>query len=170
MITTIATVTVFVENQERAKAFYTEKLGFELINDSEMFPGSSMRWITVAPKDCPTSSPSSPSASSGSTTARPWASRSVSPSIAMTSWRPTASCRKRACNSSASPKCKIGAALPCWSIPKATRSSSVNAPDTFSSAPRRIHNLKAAPDIACCSNCFRLYTLCVQALKEIIDD
>ena len=54
MITTIATVTVFVEDQERAKAFYTEKLGFELINDSEMFPRADMRWITVAPKGCQT--------------------------------------------------------------------------------------------------------------------
>jgi len=54
MITTIATVTVFVESQDRAKAFYTEKLGFELINDSEMFPGADIRWLTVAPKGCPT--------------------------------------------------------------------------------------------------------------------
>ncbi len=54
MITTIATVTVYVEDQDRAKAFYTEKLGCELINDSEMFPGSGMRWITVAPAGCPT--------------------------------------------------------------------------------------------------------------------
>ena len=54
MITSIATVTVFVEDQDRAKAFYTEKLGFELINDSEMFPGSGLRWITVAPAGCPT--------------------------------------------------------------------------------------------------------------------
>ena len=54
MITSIATVTVFVEDQERAKAFYTEKLGMELINDAEMFPGSGMRWITVAPKGSPT--------------------------------------------------------------------------------------------------------------------
>lgn len=54
MITSIATVTVFVEDQERAKAFYTEKLGFQLINDSEMFPGAGMRWITVAPAGCPT--------------------------------------------------------------------------------------------------------------------
>jgi len=38
MITTIATVSVFVEDQDRAKAFYTEKLGMKLINDSEMFP------------------------------------------------------------------------------------------------------------------------------------
>ena len=54
MITTIATVTVFVEDQDRAKAFYTEKLGFELINDSEMFPGADIRWLTVAPPGCPT--------------------------------------------------------------------------------------------------------------------
>ena len=54
MISTIATVSVFVEDQDRAKAFYTEKLGFQLINDSEMFPGSGMRWITVAPAGCPT--------------------------------------------------------------------------------------------------------------------
>ncbi len=54
MITTIATVTVFVEDQERAKLFYTEKLGFELINDTEMFPGADIRWLTVAPPGCPT--------------------------------------------------------------------------------------------------------------------
>ncbi len=54
MITTIATVTVFVEDQDRAKAFYTEKLGMTLNNDAEMFPGSGMRWITVAPAGCPT--------------------------------------------------------------------------------------------------------------------
>ena len=49
MITTIATVSVFVEDQQRAKAFYTEKLGMALIDDAEMFPGAGMRWITVAP-------------------------------------------------------------------------------------------------------------------------
>ena len=54
MITTIATVTVFVEDQARAKAFYTEKLGFTLVNDAEMFPGAGMRWITVAPPGCAT--------------------------------------------------------------------------------------------------------------------
>ena len=54
VITTIATVSAFIEDQDRAKAFYTEKLGFELINDSEMFPGSGMRWLTVAPLGCPT--------------------------------------------------------------------------------------------------------------------
>lgn len=54
MITNIATVTVFVEDQDRAKAFYTEKLGFELLKDSEMFPGTGIRWLTVAPKGCAT--------------------------------------------------------------------------------------------------------------------
>ena len=54
MITTIATISVFVEDQDRAKAFYTEKLGMELVNDSEMFPGAPMRWITIAPKDSTT--------------------------------------------------------------------------------------------------------------------
>ena len=49
MITTIATITVFVEDQQRAKAFYTEQLGLELRQDVEMFPGAPMRWITVAP-------------------------------------------------------------------------------------------------------------------------
>ena len=54
MITAIATVTVFVEDQDRAKAFYTDKLGFELIHDAAMFPGADIRWLTVAPKGCPT--------------------------------------------------------------------------------------------------------------------
>ena len=54
MITSIATVTVFVHDQARAKQFYTEQLGMELRNDAEMFPGAPMRWITVAPPGCPT--------------------------------------------------------------------------------------------------------------------
>ncbi len=54
MITTIATVSVFVEDQDRAKAFYTKKLGMELRTDAEMFPGAAMRWIAVAPADCST--------------------------------------------------------------------------------------------------------------------
>ena len=54
MISRVGTVSIFVEDQDRAKAFYTEKLGFELINDSEMFPGAGIRWLTVAPTGCPT--------------------------------------------------------------------------------------------------------------------
>ena len=53
-ITSIATVTVFVHDQQRAKLFYTETLGMELRQDAEMFPGADMRWISVAPPSCPT--------------------------------------------------------------------------------------------------------------------
>ena len=53
-ITSIATVTIFVHDQQRAKRFYTETLGMELRQDAEMFPGADMRWISVAPPGCPT--------------------------------------------------------------------------------------------------------------------
>ena len=46
MIDALATVCVFVNDQDRAKAFYIDKLGFELRQDSPM--GES-RWIAVAP-------------------------------------------------------------------------------------------------------------------------
>lgn len=45
----IGTVSVFVSDQQRAKAFYSEKLGMEIRSDAEMEPGSSARWIEVAP-------------------------------------------------------------------------------------------------------------------------
>jgi lactoylglutathione lyase len=47
MIDSLATVCVFVKDQDKAKEFYTEVLGFELRQDSPM--GES-RWIAVAPK------------------------------------------------------------------------------------------------------------------------
>lgn len=47
MIDGIATVCIFVSDQDKAKAFYTEKLGFEVRQDSPM--GAS-RWVAVAPK------------------------------------------------------------------------------------------------------------------------
>jgi len=47
MIDSVATICIFVNDQDKAKAFYTEKLGFELRQDSPM--GES-RWIAVAPK------------------------------------------------------------------------------------------------------------------------
>lgn len=47
MIDSVATVCIFVADQDKAKAFYTEKLGFELREDAPM--GAS-RWIAVAPK------------------------------------------------------------------------------------------------------------------------
>jgi lactoylglutathione lyase len=46
MIDAVATVCIFVNDQEKAKAFYMEKLGFELREDAPM--GAS-RWIAVAP-------------------------------------------------------------------------------------------------------------------------
>ncbi len=47
MIDAVATVCIFVNDQDKAKAFYTDALGFELRQDSPM--GES-RWLAVAPK------------------------------------------------------------------------------------------------------------------------
>ncbi|MGZ3441020.1 MAG: VOC family protein [Polyangia bacterium] len=41
---------VYVLDQERAKEFYTEKLGFEVRDDQRM---GNFRWLTVAPKTQP---------------------------------------------------------------------------------------------------------------------
>lgn len=46
MIEAVATICIFVSDQDRAKAFYTEKLDFELREDAPMGPS---RWIAVAP-------------------------------------------------------------------------------------------------------------------------
>ena len=51
MITGISTVSVVVSDQDRSLAFYTEKLGFELLMDAPM--GQS-RWIQLAPKGAKT--------------------------------------------------------------------------------------------------------------------
>ncbi|MBI2853148.1 MAG: VOC family protein [Chloroflexi bacterium] len=54
MITGIEKVTVYVNSQEEAKKFWTEKMGFILTFEQEMAPG--LKWMEVAPrKDCPTS-------------------------------------------------------------------------------------------------------------------
>ena len=50
MINHIGTVSVFVSDQERAKAFYTAVLGFELRADAPLYPGATARWIAVAPQ------------------------------------------------------------------------------------------------------------------------
>jgi len=47
----IQLVSVPVSDQERAKAFYTETLGFELVADN---PFGDQRWIQVAPKGAET--------------------------------------------------------------------------------------------------------------------
>lgn len=41
----IIATSIFVENQDAAKQFYTEKLGFELVNDMDV--GGGYRWLTV---------------------------------------------------------------------------------------------------------------------------
>jgi catechol 2,3-dioxygenase-like lactoylglutathione lyase family enzyme len=50
MITKLSHTTVYVRDQDRAKAFYTEKLGFEVRDDARM---GDFRWLTVAPKTQP---------------------------------------------------------------------------------------------------------------------
>lgn len=52
MIKGLAISTVWALNQDRAKEFYTEKLGLELRNDMTMGEGG-MRWITVGANDQP---------------------------------------------------------------------------------------------------------------------
>ncbi|WP_210139208.1 MULTISPECIES: VOC family protein [Staphylococcus] len=41
----IIAMSIFVDNQEKAKRFYTEKLGFELVHDMDI--GGGFRWLTV---------------------------------------------------------------------------------------------------------------------------
>ena len=52
MITKVGTVCIFVNDQDAAKAFYTEKLGFEVRMDAPLGPDT--RWIAVAPKGAQT--------------------------------------------------------------------------------------------------------------------
>jgi predicted enzyme related to lactoylglutathione lyase len=52
MISHVQIVTICVSDQDRAKVFYTETLGMELIAD-QMF-GEGTRWLTVAPKGAKT--------------------------------------------------------------------------------------------------------------------
>jgi predicted enzyme related to lactoylglutathione lyase len=50
MILRLAYSHIYVLDQERAKAFYTEKLGFEVRDDVTL---GDFRWLTVAPKTQP---------------------------------------------------------------------------------------------------------------------
>ncbi|MGP3984623.1 VOC family protein [Streptomyces sp. KR80] len=52
MIKGLAIATVWVLDQDRAKEFYTEKLGLEVRTDMTMGEGG-MRWLTVGAKDQP---------------------------------------------------------------------------------------------------------------------
>ena len=49
----VTVVSVPVSDQERARAFYVDKLGFELRRDDTSIPG--MRWLQVAPRGATTS-------------------------------------------------------------------------------------------------------------------
>ena len=51
MIDSVGTVCLFVEDQDKAKDFYLNTLGFELRQDAPMGPS---RWLAVAPKGATT--------------------------------------------------------------------------------------------------------------------
>lgn len=51
MINRVSTVSVFVSDQNRAKDFYTNVLGFTLVSDQPLWPGSETRWVTVKAPD-----------------------------------------------------------------------------------------------------------------------
>ena len=51
MIERLSHVTLFVNNQDEAKDFYVNKLGFEVRTDHTMDNG--FRWLTVGPKSQP---------------------------------------------------------------------------------------------------------------------
>jgi predicted enzyme related to lactoylglutathione lyase len=50
MIKKLSHATIYVANQEEAKKFYTEKLGFDVRTDVTM---EGFRWLTVGPKSQP---------------------------------------------------------------------------------------------------------------------
>jgi catechol 2,3-dioxygenase-like lactoylglutathione lyase family enzyme len=54
MIDYVGTVCVFVDNQDRARDFYVDKLGFDLRTDQPLSPGATNRWVAVAPKGAAT--------------------------------------------------------------------------------------------------------------------
>jgi lactoylglutathione lyase len=52
MIKRMATVAVYVEDQQAAKKFWTEQVGFDLVRETPMSPDAS--WLEVAPKGAQT--------------------------------------------------------------------------------------------------------------------
>ncbi|MFK7924292.1 MAG: VOC family protein [Bacteroidia bacterium] len=51
MINKLSHATFYVNNQDEARDFYVEKLGFEIRSDAKM--GEGFRWLSVGPKDQP---------------------------------------------------------------------------------------------------------------------
>jgi predicted enzyme related to lactoylglutathione lyase len=49
MISGVRSVGIYVDDQDRAKRFWTESLGFDLLQDTPM--GATTRWIEIAPPD-----------------------------------------------------------------------------------------------------------------------
>lgn len=54
MFDKVGIVSVFVSDQQRAKQFHTQKLGFELGLDAKLYSGAETRWIAVASKGAET--------------------------------------------------------------------------------------------------------------------
>ncbi|MFN8373002.1 MAG: VOC family protein [Anaerolineae bacterium] len=50
MFNKVGTVCVFVADQDRAKNFYVNTLGFALVTDQPLFPGAANRWVSVVPR------------------------------------------------------------------------------------------------------------------------
>jgi catechol 2,3-dioxygenase-like lactoylglutathione lyase family enzyme len=50
----VGTVCIFVNDQDRAKEFYTNVLGLELRTDQPLYPGAEARWVALAPKGATT--------------------------------------------------------------------------------------------------------------------
>jgi catechol 2,3-dioxygenase-like lactoylglutathione lyase family enzyme len=53
MINGVSYVNIWVRDQDEAKAFYTEKLGFEVREDATLDELGGYRWLTVGPPDQP---------------------------------------------------------------------------------------------------------------------
>jgi catechol 2,3-dioxygenase-like lactoylglutathione lyase family enzyme len=51
MITKMSHVSIFVLDQQSARKFYVEKLGFKIVTDAPM--GEGMTWLTVCPPEQP---------------------------------------------------------------------------------------------------------------------
>ncbi|WP_066051824.1 VOC family protein [Robertmurraya korlensis] len=53
MINKVGQIMLYVNNQDEAVSFWTEKVGFDVISEEDN--GQGFRWIEVAPKDAETS-------------------------------------------------------------------------------------------------------------------
>jgi lactoylglutathione lyase len=49
MITNIGTVAIYVDDQQKSKEFWTEKVGFEVTAENQM--GANAFWLEVAPRN-----------------------------------------------------------------------------------------------------------------------